>query len=124
MKNIMKKAWEIYRTLTGDHIAKLSMALRMAWQEVKKMVKETFNGFAKVIIPGRENCSDDESSKFLTLKSWNKNSISRIYLNDYKRRTIGYIDVENHKFSLIDNCGLRRSEIDSIVSEFMNTYEF
>lgn len=124
MKNIMKKAWEIYRTLTGDHIAKLSMALRMAWQEVKKMAKETFNGFAKVIIPGRENYSDDESSKFLTLKSWNKNSISRIYLNDYKRRTIGYIDVENHKFTLIDNCGLCRSEIDSIVSEFTNTYEF
>lgn len=40
MKNIMKRAWEIYRTLTGDHIAKLSMALRMAWQEVKKMAKE------------------------------------------------------------------------------------
>ena len=35
MKAIMKRAWEILRTLTGDHIAKLAMALRMAWAEKK-----------------------------------------------------------------------------------------
>lgn len=41
MMNVMKRAWEIYRTLTGDHIAKLSAALRHAWKEVKKMAEET-----------------------------------------------------------------------------------
>lgn len=35
MKQIMKRAWEIYRTLEGDKIAKLSMALRQAWAEAK-----------------------------------------------------------------------------------------
>lgn len=35
MKQIMKRAWEIYRTLEGDRLAKLSMALRQAWAEAK-----------------------------------------------------------------------------------------
>lgn len=35
MKKIMKRAWEIYRTLEGNRLAKLSMALRMAWVEAK-----------------------------------------------------------------------------------------
>ena len=33
MKKIMRRAWEIYRTLEGDHIAKLSLALKTAWRE-------------------------------------------------------------------------------------------
>ena len=37
--NVMKRAWEIYRTLVGDHRAKLSIALRLAWAE-KKNAKE------------------------------------------------------------------------------------
>ena len=36
MKQIMKRAWEIYRELEGDKIAKLSMALRQAWAEYKE----------------------------------------------------------------------------------------
>lgn len=35
MKAIMKRAWEIFKTLTGDHIAKLAMALRQTWAEKK-----------------------------------------------------------------------------------------
>lgn len=35
MKNVMVRAWEIYKTLEGDHLAKLAMALRMAWAEIK-----------------------------------------------------------------------------------------
>lgn len=31
----MKRAWEIYRTLTGDKLAKLSMALKQAWSEIE-----------------------------------------------------------------------------------------
>lgn len=40
MKQIMKRAWQIYRTLTGDKIAKLSMALRQAWAEAKAPKKQ------------------------------------------------------------------------------------
>lgn len=39
-KQIMKRAWEIYRTLVGDRIAKLSMALRQAWAEAKAPAKQ------------------------------------------------------------------------------------
>lgn len=37
MKNVMTIAWRIYKTLTGDHLAKLRMALRLAWKELKEM---------------------------------------------------------------------------------------
>lgn len=40
MKNVMKRAWEIYRTLTGDRLAKLSQALKMAWAEVRETAKK------------------------------------------------------------------------------------
>lgn len=40
MKQIMKRAWEIYRTLEGDKVAKLSMALRQAWAEAKAPKKQ------------------------------------------------------------------------------------
>lgn len=39
-KQIMRRAWEIFRTLTGDRIAKLSQALKMAWAEVKNTAKK------------------------------------------------------------------------------------
>ena len=34
-KEVMKRAWEIYRTLSGDRNAKLSQALKQAWAEAK-----------------------------------------------------------------------------------------
>lgn len=40
MKSVMRRAWEIYRRLTGDRLAKLSMALKRAWAE-KKNTKKT-----------------------------------------------------------------------------------
>ena len=40
MMNVMKRAWEIYRTLEGDRIAKLSQALKEAWAEAKAEKKE------------------------------------------------------------------------------------
>lgn len=41
MKKIMVRAWGIYRHLEGDHLAKLAMALRMAWAEYKKNPEKT-----------------------------------------------------------------------------------
>lgn len=38
MKEIMKRAWTIYRTLTtGSRLEKLSVALKQAWKEAKNM---------------------------------------------------------------------------------------
>ena len=42
MKKIMTRAWEIYRTLTGNHFAKLSEALKKAWKEAKSSKKSLF----------------------------------------------------------------------------------
>lgn len=49
MKQIMKRAWEIYRELIGDKIAKLSMALRQAWAEAKAAAAKKMNGTEKQI---------------------------------------------------------------------------
>jgi hypothetical protein len=42
---IMKRAWEIYRTLTGDRIAKLSYAMKQAWAEAKTPSDEIISGW-------------------------------------------------------------------------------
>lgn len=119
MKNIMKRAWEIYRTLTGDRLAKLSQALKMAWAEVKKTVeKVVFNGFAKVA--KKEDTYGD--CCFLTFKAWEKYGKKRIYINDYKRRTLGYI--ENGEVIIKDKQGNFDSEIEYALNNFKSQYAF
>ena len=120
MKNLMKRAWEIYRTLTGNHIAKLSRALKMAWAEVKTAVKEAFSGFAKVA--KMDNPYSDSS--YLTFKLWEKNGYKRVYINDYKRRTLGYIDVNTKAVVIEDNQGNSDAEVNTAVNSFLNTYAF
>lgn len=120
MMKVMKRAWEIYRTLEGDHFAKLRMALQFAWKEVKRMAKKAFESFAKVTIPGREDYDSD--SQALSFKLWEKNGMKRIYINDYKRRTIGFI--ENGCFNIKDNQGLTRTEIEGTVEKFFAEYAF
>ena len=44
-KSVMTRAWEIFRTLVGDRIAKLSQALKMAWEEVKNVAKKVVTPF-------------------------------------------------------------------------------
>lgn len=39
-RQVMKRAWEIYRTLEGDRIAKLSYAMKQAWEEICNPEKE------------------------------------------------------------------------------------
>jgi hypothetical protein len=52
MKNVMTRAWEIYRTLEGDRLAKLSYALKQAWSEFKgglnKMLNKVFTELEKL----------------------------------------------------------------------------
>lgn len=119
LSSIMKRAWEMVKKVGMT----ISEGLKTAWKEAKAMAeKKEFNGFAKVVISGRENYSDDDSSKFLTFKKWEKNGVSRIYVNDYCRRTIGCI--ENGEFSLKDRQGLSRNESDVTIERFMSEYAF
>ena len=119
LSNIMKRAWEMVKKVGMT----MSAALKNAWKEAKEMAeKKEFNGFVKLVIAGREHYSDDKESKFLTFKKWEKNGVSRIYVNDYKRRTIGCI--ENGEFTLKDRQGLSRSEADVTIEKFMSEYAF
>lgn len=116
---IMKRAWELVKKMGLT----ISEGLKNAWKEAKAMAeKKEFNGFVKLVIAGREHCSDDDASKFLTFKKWEKNDVTRIYVNDYKRRTIGFI--ENGEFTLKDRQGLFRSEADVTIERFMDEYAF
>lgn len=103
MKNVMKRAWEIYRTLTGDHIAKLSAALRQAWNEVKrvaKSIKEQCIERLETIVAN--SCTYDYCVFEIRVSDWQKHGKDRTYLSiiekavrtskHYKVREYGYVD--------------------------------
>ena len=66
MKNVMTRAWEIYKTLEGDHRAKLSLALRQAWEETKIETPEAI--IAKLQAQG------------LKVTRWTKGGNDRLYV--------------------------------------------
>lgn len=118
MMNVMKRAWEIYRTLIGDHTAKLAMALRQAWAEIKNTAKTAFEGFTKIA-----KCNDAcDDSHYFTFKLWEKGDKKRIYINDYKRRTLGYI--ENGNTIINDRQGNTQDEIDYALNAFNAAYAY
>lgn len=120
-RNIMKRAWEIYRTLIGDHIAKLAMAMREAWAEAKAAAKKVFTGFAKI---GYDCWYHGSGAEYTTtFKAWNGYGKSRIYINDYKGRTLGYIDVNNDNALVItsDNGNVEKN-LPEAVAMFFEAY--
>lgn len=92
MKQIMKRAWEIYRTLEGDKIAKLSMALRQAWAEAKATTTRAANNMdIKVVrawvahfFPNLSNLLESQIAK---------GGATVTMHNDSAELTIGNIDV-------------------------------
>lgn len=120
MKKIMKRAWEIYRTLTGTHKSKISIALKKAWSEVKTMVKKTFEKIA--VVARCENPDTDSRCEYLTFKAWSKGDKKRIYISDYKNRTLGYIDRENGEVIINDRQGMHQHEVDYALNAFFNAY--
>lgn len=123
MKNVMKRAWEIYRTLTGDRLAKLSMALKMAWAEVKKVVKEKFNRYA-TIAKSAHGTNYDDGSTVTNFKLWENYGKKRVYVTNYKGRTLAYIDCDNNNniVTISDNETVCAAVIE-IIKEFLNKYE-
>lgn len=120
MKKIMKRAWEIYRTLTGTHKSKISIALKKAWSEVKTMVKKAFEKIA--VVARCENPDPDSRCEYVTFKAWEKGDKKRIYISDYKNRTLGYIDRENGEVIINDRQGMHQHEVDYALNAFFNTY--
>lgn len=113
LSNIMKRAWGFVRKLGLS----ISDGLKKAWTEAK-VKKELFKCSAKIQKPGSLGLS---ASDFLTFSLWAKYGKKRIYINDYKRRTIGYL--ENGKFIKIDGCGNRQDEIEYTIESFKQNYE-
>ena len=118
LSNIMKRAWELVK----EAGATISSGLKTAWEEAKAAAtKKSFAGYTKMEVVGRENYSNDDDAKYVSVKTWNKNGMSRIYFNDYKRRTIGYIDCETKEIS----CG-RGFALDFLatIEKFAAEYAF
>lgn len=123
MKNIMKRAWEIYRTLTGDRLAKLSQALKMAWAEIKNVVKEKFNRYA-TIAKSAHGTNYDDGSTVTNFKLWENYGKKRVYVTNYKGRTLAYIDCDNNNniVTISDNETVCAAVIE-IIKEFLGKYE-
>lgn len=125
-KKVMTRAWEIAKqavvTFGGKARQYMSEALRMAWKEIKRMAeKKEFTGYARV---ERTEDTKEEygASAYLYFKLWAKGNYRRIYINDYKRRTLGYI--ENGEVAISNRQGVAEREIEYAVSKFNAEYAF
>lgn len=100
----------------------ISESLRQAWKEAKKMAeKKAFSGRAKLVIAGREGYGDDDDAKFLSFNVWEKKNMRRIYVNDYKRRAVAYIDLTNdNNITTYTN----DSQYTDTINRFMSEYAF
>ena len=97
LSKIMKRAWELVRNFG----ATISEGLKRAWKEAKNMAEKIkFYGTAVVgkVRKGENNPEEVETSgsNFYKFNLWEKGNKRRIYINDYQRRSIGYIDLNNN----------------------------
>lgn len=85
---------------------------------------EKFKGNAKVVKVenGKVNmyCGTeyDCECNYLTFNLWEKGNKKRIYVNDYKRRSVGYIDVANGNEIVTDN-----RYVEETAEWFLQNYE-
>lgn len=81
MKKIMKRAWEIYRTLEGNRLARLSYALKQAHKEAKQ--------------PTPEEIKKTLEAQGLKVTRWTKNGNDRFYVKGFHFSKEYYIDLTN-----------------------------
>ena len=123
LSNIMKRAWELVKKAGMT----ISSGLKKAWKEAKHtMIK--FERYAKVAIVDANvvcnpNCGkeNDDESNYLVFKLWEKNGHKRVYANDYKRRSVGYIDCNNNNSIVSD---FTKGEFFETMKYFVANYEF
>lgn len=99
---IMKRAHEIARTLEGDYMAKMSMALRQAWAESResKTIEDEAMARMEAIVAASAKCYDYE----IKFSLWENYGKSRTYIKvieksqnvkaskHYATYDFGYID--------------------------------
>ena len=59
---------------------------------------------------------------YLTFKSWDKKGQKRIYIKDYKGRTLGYI--EDGNVLIQDQQGSSKEDIDYALNSFKQQYDY
>jgi hypothetical protein len=83
MSKLMNRAWEIYRGLEGDHRAKLSMAMKQAHKESKKVTLDA------------ETIQEKLQAQGLKVARWTKNGMDRLYVKGFHYSKEYYIDLVN-----------------------------
>ena len=97
LSSIMKRAWELVKNFG----ATISEGLKKAWTEAKNIIEKIkFDGTAIVGKVRKDESNPEEvemsGSNFYKFNLWEKGSKRRIYINDYQRRSMGYIDLNNN----------------------------
>lgn len=91
---IMKRAWGLVKGLGYT----MSEGLKKAWKKAKGKIKFDKTVKVAVIEHGETNpyigTKYDCESNYFTFNLWEKHGYHRIYINDYKRRALGYIDLD------------------------------
>ena len=98
-KEVMKRAWEIYRTLSGDRNAKLSQALKQAWAEMKND-DEIVNGWN---VTALENAGASR---------WTKYGKDRVYIRAIGDELMG-LEKDYYKSGNISSASLKGEYISN-----------
>lgn len=91
------------------------------------MEKINFERTAKVakILNGKKSMyigtEFDSESNYFTFNLWERGNMKRIYINDYRRRSVGYIDLNNNNALETE---FSKGEVIETANWFINNYEF
>ena len=87
-----------------------------------------FENIAKVAIVDKNGETNpftgtekDDPSNYLIFKMWEKNGYRRIYVNDYKKRTVAYIDCNANNSAESE---YSKGDIIETIKYFIENYEF
>lgn len=90
LKEVMKRAHELAKQMEGHYVARLALALRQAWTEIK-------NGL-ETIASRIKDAARKEDGVSLQANVWEKHGKRRIYFNEYATK-LGYFEFDaNGKF--------------------------
>lgn len=124
LSKIMKRAWELVKSAGMT----ISSGLKKAWEEAKRiMEKIKFERTAKVakIVNGKQSMyvgtEYDSDSNYFTFNLWERGNMRRIYINDYRRRSVGYIDINNNNALVTE---YSKGEVIETANWFISNYEF
>lgn len=124
LSNIMKRAWELVKKAGMT----ISSGLKRSWKEAKEVAEKIkFEGSVKVakILNGKTNMyvgtEFDSDSNYFTFNLWEKGGKRRIYINDYNRRSVGYIDLNNGNAL---ETSFSKGEVIETANYFIENYEF